>query len=144
MVEPLCCTWAFSIFGSRSLHVWLNNEPTRIFEQHPGSIYIGNMCAAQHPAEHFEETRKQELFHPTGAGSASGQSGYLIAIMLRSDVFKWSRARQLIGKPTPVDLFDLVNKTVAEHVATEAFLMPDFATVVGKYDEEEQTSQRLI
>ena len=131
-----------TIFGSRSLHVWLNNEPTRVFEQHPGSIYMGNLCAAKHQVEHFDETRKQELFHPTGAGSVSEQSGYLIAIMLRSDVFRWSRARKLEGKPTPVDMFDLINKTVAEHVATEAFVIPDFATVVGKYDEEEQTSQQ--
>ena len=100
-----------------------------------------NFCTARHQVEHFEETRKQELFHPTGAGSASEQSGYLIAIMLRSDVFRWSRARKLTGKPTPVDMFDLVNKSVAEHVATEAFVIPDFATVVGKYGEEEQTSQ---
>ena len=133
-----------TIFGSRLLHVWLNKEPTRVFEQHPGSIYIGNLCAAKHQVEHFDETRKQELFHPTGAGSASEQSGYLIAIMLRSDVFRWSRARKLKGKPTPVDMFDLINQTVAEHVATEAFVIPDFATVVGKYDEEEQTSQQQI
>ena len=126
-----------TIFGSRLLHVWLNEERTLVFEQHPGSIYIGNMCAAEHQVEHFDDARKQELFHPTGAGSASEQKAYLIAIMLRSDVFRWSRARKLKGKPTPVDMFDLINKTVAEHVSTVAFVIPDFATVVGKYDEEE-------
>ena len=40
------------------------------------------------------------------------------------------------------DMFDLINKTVAEHIATEAFVIPDLATVVGKYDEEEQTSKQ--
>ena len=103
---------------------------------------MGNLCAAEHQVEHFDETWKQHLFHPTGAGSASEQSGYLIAIMLRTDVFRWSRARKLKGKPTPVDIFDLINKTVAEHIKTEAFVVPDFATVVGKYDEEEQTPQQ--
>jgi hypothetical protein len=35
------------------------------------------------------------------------------------------------GKPTPIDVFDLVNKVVAQHLATNPLTLPDFASVAG-------------
>ena len=51
--------------------------------------------------------------------------------MLRTDVFSHSRARKMSGKPTPTDVFDLVNTVVAQHLATHPLTLPDFASVAG-------------
>ena len=57
--------------------------------------------------------------------------------MLRCDVFRNSRARTLIGKPTHVDIFDIVNGVVAEHLSTQPFTILDVQAVVRHAVDEE-------
>ena len=129
-----------TIFGDRMVHLWLQGGRTHILQQSPGSVYIGNMCAVEHQVEHHDELWPQILFQDAEAGSASDGPGLQIAVMLRSDVLRHSRARQLLGKPTPVDVYDLVNDVVSEHLATQAFLLPDFASVARHAVDEEPSS----
>ena len=128
-----------TIFGSRILHLWFEGGRTQLLHQNPGSVYIGNMCAVEHQVEHHDEMWPQTLFQDEEASSAS-DGGLLITVMLRSDVFRNSRARQLLGKPTPVDIYDIVNDVVAEHLATQPVILPDFADVVRHAVDEEPAS----
>ena len=65
-----------------------------------------------------------------GRGSARGGEGYLIAVMVRCDVFRHAYARRLNSKPGPSDTFDLVNAIVAAHLAINPLVVPDFADCV--------------
>ena len=133
-----------TIFGARKVHLWLQGGRTHILEQRPGSVYIGNMCSIEHQVEHQDELWTSEILFPDAeAGSASDGPGLEIAVMLRSDVFRHSRARQHQGKPTPVDMYDLVNGVVSEHLATQAFLLPDFASVARHAVDEVGGRRRL-
>ncbi len=108
-----------TLFGARDLECWYG-EGSRLFPQGPGAIYVGNMCAVDHRVVHGRSS--QGLF---GTGDRAVQ----IAIMLRSDVFRHNRARKRGGKPTPTDMFDIVNTVVATHLGAEPLLLPDFASV---------------
>ena len=110
-----------------------------MLEQSPGSVYIGNLCAVDHQVERHDKSWPQTLFKDAEADSAS-DGGLLIAVMLRSDVFRNSRARQLLGKPTPVKIYDIVNDVVAEHLAAQPVILPDFADVVRHAVDEEPAS----
>ena len=55
-----------------------------------------------------------------------------IAIMCRCDVFRAGRARKLNAKPSPTDVFDIVNAVVAKHLASVPFLLPDFKGCVAR------------
>ena len=66
-----------------------------------------------------------------GEGERSGGGGgYLIAVMVRCDVFRHAYARKLNSKPGPSDMFDLVNAIVAAHLAINPLVVPDFADCV--------------
>ena len=97
------------------------------------------MCAVEHQVEHYDAISSQTLFQDAEADSAS-DGGLQIAVMLRSDVFRHARARQLQGKPSPVDMYDIVNEVVAEHLATQPMILPDFAAVVRHAADEEPAS----
>ena len=132
-----------TIFGERKVHLWLDGGETHVLHQRPGSVYIGNMCAVEHQVEHYNEHHDQVLFVNDGAASPSEGPGLLIAVMLRSDVFRHTRARTLKGKPSPVDIYDRVNHIVAEHLATQNFLLPGFARVVVRHDvDDEEPAQK--
>ena len=129
-----------TVFGARMVHCWFDNaDESQVFQQHPGSIYIGNMCAVEHKVEHHDEAWPQILYHAGGADSASDAPGLLIAVMLRTDVFRFARGRRLVGRPSPVDMYERVNGIVAEHLATEPFFIPYFATVLQQFPEVPRT-----
>ncbi len=111
-----------TIFGARDLECWYG-AGSRLFLQRPGSIYVGNMCAVDHRVVHGRSS--QCLF---GTGNHAVQ----IAVMFRSDVFNRDRAHNLGGKPTPTDIFDIVNAVVASHLGAEPLLLPDFASVARR------------
>ena len=97
------------------------------------------MLPVEHQVEQNDKIWPQTLFQDAEADSAS-DGGLLIAVMLRSDVFRNSRARQLLGKPTPVKIYDIVNDVVAEHLAAQPVILPDFADVVRHAVDEEPAS----
>ena len=98
-----------------------------------------NMCAVEHQVEHYDAISSQTLFQDADADSAA-DGGLQIAVMLRSDVFRHARARQLQGKPSPVDIYDIVNDVVAEHLAAQPLILRDFADVVRHAVDEEPAS----
>ncbi len=115
-----------TIFGARSLVCHFGEEGTRTFRQRAGSIYVGNMCAIEHHVEH--EPASAECL-------GSGEQAAQITIMFRSDVFRHGQARKKISKPTPVDMFDIVNTVVASHLSTDPMVLPDFANVARRWED---------
>ena len=134
-----------TIFGSRMLHLWFQDGATQVVHQNPGDVYVGNMCAVEHQVEHHDASSSQNLYRgedslPMQEVVSASDGGLLVAVMLRSDVFRHSRARKLTGKPTPVAIYDIVNSVVAEHLATQPVIIPSFADVVRHAVDEEPAS----
>ena len=122
--------------------LWYEDGRAQVFHQSPGSVYIGNVCAVEHQVEHHGDSWPQTLCHDPEAGSASESPGLHVAVVLRCDVFRHSRARKLTGKPTLVDIYDLVNDAVAEHLATQPLTIPDFAAVARHAGDEDHGRRR--
>ena len=93
-------------------------------EMHGGSFYMGNLSSVLHRVVHCEESRAEGIHTREGV--------WIIAVMLRSDVFRHNRARKL--KPAPTDVYDIVNGVVACRLARVPFLLPSFAGVVRGKD----------
>ena len=53
-------------------------------------------------------------------------------VMLRSDLFRQVRARKTDGCPGPPELFRIVNKETASHLAEVPFPLPDIAAVLAE------------
>ena len=82
------------------------------------------MCAMEHEVVHRANS--------SGLYVGPDGQGYEIAVMLRTNVFSASRARKMKGKPTPTDVYDLVNAVVAKHIANEPLTLPSFVAVAGR------------
>ena len=95
-------------------------------EMEAGSFYVGNLSSVLHRVVHCEES--------VAEGICTREGVWLIAVMLRSDVFRHNRARKLSTRPTPTDVYDIVNDVVASRLARVPFLLPSFARVVRGKD----------
>ena len=95
---------------------------------------IGKRCTK----EKSREWKKGERIRERPCGISNGP-GLLIAVMLRADVVRFARGGRLVGKPLPVGMYDRVNGIVAEHLATELFFIPNFATVLQHFPELPRT-----
>ena len=85
---------------------------------------MGNMCAARHRVRHIGRTE---------AGALCGAVGKAqIAVMLRTDVFREERARWMKAKPTPSEVYDIVNEVVASSLATDPLHFPDLGTCLAE------------
>ena len=119
-----------TLFGTRSLLVELDQPKKHIIEleQRPGSFYVGNLCALNHNVRHYAASE----------GTFSPRHGHTmfepvqIAVMLRSDVFRQSRARKIDAIPGPGELFRIVNTETAKHLAEKPFPLPDLASVLAE------------
>ena len=110
-----------TIFGTRKLQVRLKDVPGCIsLEQRPGSFYVGNMCALEHNVAH------------TAASAGCYGDDVQIAVMLRSDLFRESRARRIDACPGPKELFRIVNNEVAQHLATVPCPLPNIEDVMAQ------------
>ena len=63
--------------------------------------------------------------------------------MIRSDVFRHFRARKINATPGPVDLFRVVNCTVAQHLAHVPVALPDLTEVLAEVARTDFVSGRL-
>ena len=115
-----------TIFGTRTLCVKLKPETGGCisrqlsFDQRPGSFYVGNMCTLEHNVVH-------------GATSpGSWEDRLQMMVMLRSDLFRDSRARMINSCPGPHELFRVVNRETARHLAEVPFPLPDLAEVLAE------------
>ena len=115
-----------TMFGSRQLHVRLKGEEGSIsLEQRPGSFYVGNLCALEHQVVHGATA-------PGSWGSGPPESQVQITVMLRSDLFRESRARIINACPGPRELLRVVNLETARHLAEVPFPLPDITAVVAE------------
>ena len=69
---------AITIFGSRSLKCWHEDGSIQTFQQRPGSIYVGNMCAVEHQVAHLDDVSDLHC-------SSADHEDVKIAVMIRSD-----------------------------------------------------------
>ena len=118
---------ALTIFGTRTLQVKLRDATDgadRIIElpQRPGSFYIGNLCALEHNVVHGAES--------AGCYKLEGQQEWQIAVMLRTDVFRATRSRNINTTPGPKEVFDIVNRETARHLAEQPLQLPDLTAVL--------------
>ena len=119
-----------TIFGRRQLHVKLKHPTGCVnleLDQRPGSFYVGNMCALEHNVVHGATP-----ITPGGVGDAHPESQVQIAVMLRSDLFRDNRARKINACPSPNELFRIVNRETARHLAEVPFPLPDLAAVLAE------------
>ena len=116
---------AVTIFGSRTVEVQTNSHDCISLHQRPGSFYIGTFTAMQHRVVHSEPNGGDGSF---GDGPAEQVD---IAVMLRTDVFRWARARGINTTPGPAGMYLIVDRVVATQIAEESFYLPDLAEVMA-------------
>ena len=66
------------------------------------------------------------------AETGKGDQRLQIAVMIRSDVFRDCRARKINSTLGPVELFRVVNCTVAQHLADVPVALPDLTEVLAE------------
>ena len=116
---------ALTLFGTRRVDVKCGDCCISL-HQKPGSFYMGNLCALSHNVVHDE--------HPTGTYGDEhyGSRRVQIAVMFRSDVFRAARARKINATPGPKELFNIVNRETAKHLAEQPLHLPDLAAVLSE------------
>ena len=108
--------------GSEELH-----QPQLLsFQQRPRSFYLGNLCAMKHNVKHGDQA--EGCYGPPSAKIQ-------IAVMLRTDVFRYARARKINSTPGPKELFDIVNTETARHIAEWSLYLPDLNDVIAEAKE---------
>ena len=55
-----------------------------------------------------------------------------IAVMFRTDVFRYARARKINSRPGPRELYDIVNTETARHIAQWPLHLPDLNDVIAE------------
>ena len=93
--------------------------------QWPGSFYVGNLCALEHNVAHGASA-------PGSWGDGPPENQVQITVMLRSDLFRQVRARNVNECPGPHELFRIVNNETARHLAEVPFPLPDIAAVLAE------------
>ena len=119
---------ALTLFGTRRVDVECGEDGCISLRQEPGSSYMGNLCALNHNVVHDE--------HPTGTYGDEhyGSRRPQIAVMLRSgDGFRAALTRKMNAFPGPVELFDIVSRETAKHLAEQPLHLPDLAAVLAEY-----------
>ena len=155
-----------TLFGTRSVEVKVEGKPQVTLDQEPGSFYVGNLSALEHNVRHHEEckhtfdgaavtakgdgkdlasaaTAKGDAEDPAPAETAKGDQRLQIAVMIRSDVFRDFRARKINSTPGPVELFRVVNCSVAQHLADVPVARPDLTGVLAEVARTEFVSGPL-
>ena len=112
-----------TIFGSRQLLVKVTNQER--LAQRPGSFYVGNLCALEHNVAHAATS-------PGSMGDGPPESRVQVMVMLRSDLFRECRAREINACPAPSELFRIVNHETARHLEEVPFPLPDIVAVLAE------------
>ena len=92
------------------------------FQQRPGSFYFGNLCAMKHNVKHGDQAE----------GCYGPAEKIQIAVMFRTDVFRYARARKINSRPGPRELYDIVNTETARHIAQWPLHLPDLNDVIAE------------
>ena len=145
-----------TLFGTRSVEVRCEDSQVTLLQQ-PGSFYVGNLAALEHNVRHHEECEhtfdgaaaaakvagrgsasaasdEGHVGDPVSAATAEGDPRMQIAIMIRCDVFRDSRARKINSIPGPAELFRVVNYVAAAQLAEVPLALPDLTEVLAEMD----------
>jgi hypothetical protein len=119
----------WTLFAKRLLHVtdkaYIKERGEKVIEQTPGTLYIGNLCAAWHQVEHLPPTRAGPLLQQRGPGA-----GLELAVMYRTNVFGHGpRPRRMAAKSSPADVYDIATEVCARLLAREPLMLPTVADV---------------
>ena len=90
-------------------------------------------AASNKAAASSEAAASKVAAESKGAAESDGPAktnGYLLAVMVRCDVYRHNRARKLDAIPSPVDVFDIVNSLVAAQLAKAPLILPSFTDCV--------------
>ena len=101
-----------------------------------------SVATAQGDGEEFAPAAS-DAEDPAPAATAKGDQRLQIAVMLRSDVFREVRARKINSTPGPAELFQVVNYTVAQHLADVPVALPDLTEVLAEVARTDFVSGRL-
>ena len=122
---------AVTLWGTRTVEVQNEDEKQFNLEQKPGSFYVGTLAALHHNVHHNERC-DHTFSNEDLKQQPEGKRDLLIAVMLRSDVFREFRARRIDATPGPVEFFTVVNHVVAEHLANVPVALPDLTDVLDE------------
>ena len=131
-----------TIYGSRRLHLKLDGTwSEQTLQQQAGNFYVGTMAAVFHRVEHDEISGS--LYR-----ESSGDDGFKIVILFRTDCFSGNRGRNMVSKPGRAQVFDIVNAVIAQKLAREPLLCPTAAEAMeawlSRTSDESSTKRRRL
>lgn len=112
--------------------------PSETVQMQPGSLYVGNLVAVQHQVVHYAAGDAGQLYrgvHDSAANEAASAqtAGLHIAVMIRSDFFRHSQSRRIVGRPAPLEVYEVVNQVVARQLRLRPFQLPALLDCVGSF-----------
>ena len=114
---------AVTLFGSRAVEFKQEGVDGCISRpQRPGYFYVANFTAMSHRVCHGE----------TATGCFGDRPQVQVVVQLRSDLFRQGRARNKNATPGPSELYYVVNKEVAKHLAQQPLYLPGLAAVIAE------------
>ena len=122
---------AVTLWGTRSVEVALEDKDQVTLEQKPGSFYVGTLAALHHNVHHHERC-DHTFSNDYLKQQPEGKRDLQIAAMIRCDLIREVRARRADATPGPVEFFNVVNHTAAEHLATVPVALPDLTDVLDE------------
>ena len=124
------------------MEVKVEGKPQVTLDQEPGPFFVENMAALEHNVHHHEEcahtfegaavTAKGDGKDLASGATAKGDQKLQIAVMIRCDVFRQLRARQINSTLVPAEFLRVVNYTVAQHLADVPVALPDLTEVLAE------------
>ena len=122
-----------TVWGRRGVEIRLQPEAEwQRLEQKPGSFYVGNLCAAWHKVVHLPRKDAGPLWREKHKRRGTDKRVH-IAVMLRSNVFAGCRSRTTKGRAGPVEVYNVANTAVAQHLAKEGLQLPTFSECVAAF-----------
>jgi hypothetical protein len=122
-----------TVWGNRGVEIRLQPEAEwQRLEQKPGSFYVGNLCAAWHKVVHLPRKDAGPLWREKHKRRGKVRLVH-IAVMLRSNVFAGCRSRTTQGRAGPVEVYNVANTAVAQHLAKEGLQLPTFSECVAAF-----------
>ena len=107
-----------TLWGKRKLVLKQTDGEDVTVQTHPGHIYVGCLCAAEHQVLHEEGSSDQDLLQ-------HGTHGPLeVALMLRSRIFRGTRASTAARGPNPKLVWETANDCVQKSLQEGTWALP--------------------
>ncbi len=112
------------------------DAPSVLFEQRPGSFYIGQLTGPRH----------QVLHMPLASRDLMRSNGGLLSmsVILRCNLFPHDRARNMNTTPSPRPVFEAMAESFRESVAEKLFVLPSLEDCLACYASPPVASARSV